>query len=104
MTTQKPGFQLEASVTAQPGDTTQIQFTLPNKRRVAMAGPPMPAAQIGPLTVMFFPDQFVQILLIQQEISQVHQMRIPLDQLPLSSDTDGGSTSPARPIPRGKKR
>jgi hypothetical protein len=96
---QKPGFQLEASVTAQAGGTTEIQFTLPGGQKVAMSGPPMAADKIGPLNVMYYPDQCIQVLLVEQG-GGVKRMQIPISDMPPHE-----TTPPAPPrTPRGRPR
>jgi len=78
---QKPGFPLEATVEARPNDATLIRITLPGGTKMTTDGPPVKTADIGPLTVMYYPDQFVQILLIEQHKGP-HQLRIPIADLP----------------------
>lgn len=78
----QPGVRLQATVQAGEAGATIIRFTLPNGRVVQLNGPPMDARKIGPLDVMYYPEQFIQILLIEQG-KGAHQQRIPIADMPI---------------------
>jgi hypothetical protein len=80
---QKPGFPLNASIEARPNTATLIHITLPGGQRFDVAGPPLTAREIGGLNVMYYPDQFVQILVTKNgNPPQVFPLQIAIADLP----------------------
>lgn len=84
----KPGFPLTASLEVQANDAVWIRITLPGGVETLTSGPAIPLAQIGPLNVMYYPGQFVQILAPTSGTPpSTYQRRIPIADLPPHKET-----------------
>lgn len=81
MTHQKPGFRLSATVEDHPDGNLRIRFQIPGGPMALITGPPEPSATIVDVNVMYYPYQFVQIVLLHQTKGP-YTMRIPIHELP----------------------
>jgi hypothetical protein len=78
---QKPGFRIPATLADHPDGNLRIQFQLPGGPLAVITGPAEPSAEIADTNVMYYPDQFIQIIVLHRT-NGLYQMQIPVAELP----------------------
>ena len=77
----KPGFRLAATLEQLPSGVLGIRFELPGGVQVLSDGPQEPLSEIADVSVMYYPDQFLQIIVLHRRKGPFEK-RVVIQELP----------------------